>query len=189
MKKILLILLALAPVLSSAQDKNDVSLVVSSLDFKEDVSYELLYRRQLPKKLWSLRTSADILIDTDKEIRDDSLSSNTGSVAYTLAAGLQRKLKLDDLKKVYAYAGSDVYWQSEFLRRPIDTYYGYYWSIGTSPVVGLAYEPISNIRLTLETRSDFNLNFQKYESDLENRDSRVSFTPVSRLAFGLGYLF
>jgi hypothetical protein len=189
MKKLLILMLASLPIFTMAQFKNDVSLVVSPLKFKEQSSYDILYRRQLPNKLWSLRLGMSVLVDIDKEIRNDSITLNTGSVAYTLSAGLQRKLILEDIKKVYAYIGSDLYWQSEFSRNPSDTYYGYYWSIGTTPVVGVSYEPIRNIRLSLESRSDFNLNFQHYESEAENRDTRVSFKPLNQLAIGIGYLF
>jgi hypothetical protein len=189
MKKLLILILASLPIFTLAQFKNDVSLVVSPLKFKEQSSYELLYRMQLPNKLWSLRLGMSVLVDTDKEIRNDSTKLNTGSVAYTLSAGVQRKLILEDVKKVYAYLGSDLYWQSEFLRGPRDTYYGYYWSLGATPLVGVAYEPIRNIRLSIESRSDFNLNFQHYESEAENRDTRVSLKPLNQLAIGIGYLF
>jgi hypothetical protein len=189
MKKLLILILASLPFITMAQFKNDVSLVVSPLKFKEQSSYELLYRRQLPNKLWNLRAGMSMSVDTDKEIRNDSTTLNKGSIAYTLSAGIQRKLILEDIKKVYVYLGSELYWQSEFLRNPSDTYYGYYWSIGTTPVVGVSYEPIRNIRLSLESRSDFNLNFQQYESEAENRDTRVSFKPLNQLAIGIGYLF
>jgi hypothetical protein len=189
MKKLLILILVSLPILTMAQFKNDVSLVISPLKFKEQSSYELLYRRQLPNKLWNLRLGISVFVDTDKEIRNDSTTLNTGSVAYTLSAGVQRKLVLEDIKKVYAYLGSDLYWQSEFLRGPRDTYYGYYWSIGTTPLVGVSYEPIRNIRLFIESRSDLNLNFQQYDSEVENRDTRVSFKPLNQLAIGIGYLF
>jgi hypothetical protein len=189
MKKLFLLTFAFLPFIGLAQLKNEVSLVISPLKFSEQSSYELLYKRQLPNKLWSLRSGFSLLVDTDREVRDDSTTLNRGTVSYVVRAGLQRKLMLDDIDKLYAYVGSDMYWQSEFLRQPGDTYYGYLWSIGTTPVVGLSFEPIKNIRLSLESRSDFNLNFQKYESDLENKDTRVSFTPVYQLAIGIGYLF
>ena len=99
------------------------------------------------------------------------------------------KSEQEDIKKAYAYIGSDVYWQSQFLRNPTDTYYGYYWNVGTTPLVGISYEPIKNIRLSLESRSDFNLNFQKYDAETANKDTRVSFKPLNQLALGLGYLF
>ncbi len=71
MKKLLILILASLPIFTMAQFKNDVSLVVSPLKFKEQSSYVLLYRMQLPNKLWSLRLGMSVLVDTDKEIRKD----------------------------------------------------------------------------------------------------------------------
>ena len=189
MNRLLILVLATFPFISNAQYRNDASLVISPLKMEEQSSYQLMYRRQLPNKLWNLRASMGILVNTDKEVRNDSTALNSGSVSYTLAAGGQRKLVLEDIKKAYAYIGSDVYWQSQFLRNPTDTYYGYYWNVGTTPLVGISYEPIKNIRLSLESRSDFNLNFQKYDAETANKDTRVSFKPLNQLALGLGYLF
>ena len=194
MKKYL-ILSILCSVLSgtafSQLNRNEVTLVISPVKLDEQSSYSLLYRKALKdKKNWSLRSGMRLLIDTDKETREDSsLSSNEGTVQLDLSAGLQRKLVIESLDKIYLYAGMDGYFNSEFNRKSYETYYGYYWDFGLRPLVGVSYEPFANIRFSLESQSNMNINLQEYSAPGTNKDQRITFNPLNQLAIGFGYLF
>jgi len=145
----LLVLLTL--VISSVQGqtkRNDISLVISPIKWEEQSSYQLLYRRSLKSdSKWTLRAGFRSLVDTDKETRADSgTSTNQGTVQFDLSLGAQRKLIIENLDKLYLYAGSDGYLNSDFRRQLNETYYGYFWDFGFAPHVGLSYEPFKNIR-------------------------------------------
>jgi hypothetical protein len=173
----------------NAQMKNEVALVISPLKFKDASSYQAMYRHSLKKDMWSLRGGARVFVNTDKEIRSDTLSTRSGTVQYDLSVGIQYKLPISNLEKLYLYSASDLYFNSEFNQKSYETYYGYYWSFGVKPIFGLSYEPFDNIRLSLESRGDFNVNLQDYSAPGENRDQRFNFNPAKQLALGLGYLF
>ena len=190
MKKLVsLILLVCLAMTVNAQLINEVALVISPLKFEKATSYQAMYRHSLKKDMWSLRGGARVFVSTDKEIRSDTLSKRSGTVQYDLSAGIQYKLPISNLEKIYLYGASDVYFNSEFNQKSYETYYGYYWSIGVKPIFGLSYEPFENIRISLESRGDFNVNLQDYSALGENRDRRFDFNPAKQLALGLGYLF
>lgn len=191
MKKILLfILLSFGfGVSSQAQLKNDLSLVIAPLKFDDPSSYQMLYRRELKKEDWKLRAGLRLLIDTDKETREDTLFSNAGTIQYDLSVGLQRDLKIVGLEQIKGYIALDGYWNSDLRQSISSDYYGYFWNTGVRPTVGVAYEPFKNIRLSFESRSNFNVNLQDYNAKGNNADQRFTFSPLDHLALGLGYLF
>ncbi|PCJ66407.1 MAG: hypothetical protein COA58_06420 [Bacteroidetes bacterium] len=175
--------------LFAQRNNNEAALVIAPLKFKEQSSYQLLYRRTLSNELIKLRGGLRLLIDTDKEIRSDTLSNNQGSIQYDVSLGIQRDLSIGDLEKVNLYTGIDGYYNSEFNQKSYETYYGYYWSFGLKPLMGVSYEPFDNIRLSFESRANLNVNLQEYSASGVNKDERVSFRPLDQLAIGIGYLF
>lgn len=192
MKKIRLVLIVcfiISITSAQAQFNSEIALVVAPLDIDLQESYSLLYRRSLQRKGLSLRATLGLGIDYDKEWRADSVSINTGSFSYNLAVGLQHDLKLGDLEKINGYVATDLYYNSALIRRPNEAYYGYYWNTGLRPLAGMSYMPLSNVKLSIEARSDFNVNLQGYSADGVNRDVRISFIPMNELVLGIGYLF
>jgi len=187
-KTITLVLCIIGLGLYAQSNVNEVALVVAPLKFKEQSSYQVLYRRALANNSIKLRGGLRTLVDTDKEIRD-TLESSQGSIQFDLSAGIQKDLKVGDLEDVSLYTGIDGYYNSEFNRKSYEDYYGYYWSFGVKPLVGISYEPFSNIRLSLESRANFNVNLQQYSAPGENKDERYTFRPLDQLAVGIGYLF
>jgi hypothetical protein len=103
--------------------------------------------------------------------------------------GFQRDLKLDGFDHIKLFVGMDGYWNSTLNQKPYETYHGYYWNVGLKPLVGLYYDPIKNIRLSVESRANLNFNFQQYSAPGENIDQRVNFRSLDQLSFGIGYLF
>jgi len=188
-KYITLLSIGLAISLNSFAQKNEIALVIAPLEFEEQSSYQAMYRRSLNEK-YTLRAGLRLLVDTDRETRNDTaLSFVAGTVQYDLSIGVQHKLFLDDLENLYLYAGIDGYFNSEFNRKSYETYYGYYWSMGLKPLVGLAYEPLKNVRLSFEFRSNLNVNLQDYSAPGENIDRRFTYRPLDQLSLGIGYLF
>ncbi|MBT6236377.1 hypothetical protein N9811_05965 [Bacteroidia bacterium] len=174
---------------SIAQLTNEVSLLIAPLKLDEQSSYQLMYRKELSGSDWSLRGGLRLLVDTDRETRADTLFTNEGTVQYDLSIGAQRKLPLDGLDKAFGYVALDGYWNSSFDQAANSDYYGYFWNLGVRPTFGVAYEPIKNIRLSLESRANFNVNLQDYNAPSNNANQRFTFNPVDHLAIGLGYLF
>ena len=136
-----------------------------------------------------MRAGGRFYVETVKSTRSDTISSNFGSVQYDLSVGLQRNLLIEDMDKLYLYVAVDGYWNSEFNRKDYETYYGYYWNFGLKPIAGIAYEPFDNIRLSLESQADFNINLQQYSAPGINKDNNFSFYPLRQLGISLGYLF
>ena len=169
-------------------NKNELALVAAPLVFDEATSYQMLYRRSLNPEL-SLRAGLRLFVDLDKETRFDTVTMNEGSFQYDLSFGLQRNLPITSLKKVYLYIATDFYYNSEFNRKPHETFYGYYWNMGLRPLAGISYEPFENIRLSFESQANFNVNLQEYSADGYNADRRFTFNPLDRLAMSIGYLF
>ena len=188
MKKILTLVFIFIGLFVSGQNKNQVDLIIDLTQLKEQSSYQLMYKRLMDNSVF-LRGGLSLLIDTDKETRSDTLFSESGLVVYNLSLGFHKELKLEGFDLIKLYAGMDGYWNSTLNQKPNETYYGYYWNIGLKPLVGLYYDPIKNIRLSVESRSNFNLNFQQYSAPGENIDRRVSFRPIDQIAIGIGYLF
>jgi len=189
-KFILLIVIVLSTSLTVLAQKlnNEVALVVAPLKLNQQSSYQLLYRKSIKGDL-QLRAGLRIFVQTDKETRTDTVVTNRGTVQYDISLGIQKDLSIMDVKFVNLYLASDLYFNSAFNRVQGQDYYGYYWSTGVKPVVGVAYQPCDNIRLSLESRANLNINLQQYEGTGINSDQRVSFRPLDQLAIGLGYLF
>lgn len=188
MKKILTLVLLFTGLFVSGQNKHQVDLILDLTDIDDQSIYQLMYKRAINNSI-VLRGGLSMFIDTDKEIRSDTLASESGTVMYNLSLGFQKQLKLDGFDLIKLYAGVDGYWNSTLNQKPYETYYGYYWNIGLKPFVGLYYDPIKNIRLSVESRSNLNLNFQQYSAPGENIDERISFKPIDQIAIGIGYLF
>tara|TARA_B100001059_G_scaffold63629_1_gene59557 strand:+ start:1411 stop:1977 length:567 start_codon:yes stop_codon:yes gene_type:complete len=188
MKKILTLVFLFIGLFVSGQNKNQVDLILDLTELKEQSSYQLMFKRLINNSV-VLRSGLSLFIDTDKETRSDTLFSESGLVVYNLSLGIHKELKLEGFNLIKLYAGIDGYWNSTLNQKSYETYYGYYWNVGLKPLVGLYYDPIKNIRLSLESRSNFNLNFQQYSAPGENIDRRVNFRPIDQIAVGIGYLF
>ncbi len=174
---------------SEAQNTNDISLLIAPLKLQEQSSYQLLYRRELRNEDWKFRAGLRLLMNTDKVIRADTIFSNSGTIQYDLALGLQRDLKLEGLESVNAYVAIDGYWNSDLRQSNSSDYYGYFWNLGLRPTFGVAHEPLKNIRLSIESRANFNVNLQDYNAKGNNSENRFTFSPLDHIAIGLGYLF
>jgi len=174
---------------AQAQYKNDLSLIVAPIKFEEQSSYQLLYKKQLKNDNWKVRGGLRLFVDTDRETRLDTVFNNEGSIQYDISLGLQRQLKLDGLETIRGYLALDGYWNSDLKQTASSDYYGYFWDFGMRPTFGISYDPLKNIRLSLESRANFNINLQDYNAPGGNADQRITFNPVDHLALGLGYLF
>ena len=188
MKYILVFLILFTGLFVLGQNNNQLDLVLDLKQIDDQSSYQLMYKRKINTSI-TLRGGLSLFIDTDKEIRNDSLSLQSGTVTYDISAGFQRDLKLEGFDHIKLYVGMDGYWNSTLNRKPYETYYGYYWNIGLKPLVGFYYDPIKNLRLSVESRANLNFNFQQYSAPGENIDQRVDFRSLDQLAFGIGYLF
>tara|TARA_B100001057_G_C22678487_1_gene882794 strand:- start:96 stop:662 length:567 start_codon:yes stop_codon:yes gene_type:complete len=188
MKYILVILILFTGLFVLGQNSNQLDLVLDLKQIDDQSSYQLMYKRKINTSI-TLRGGLSLFIDTDKEIRNDSLSLQSGTVTYDISAGFQRDLKLEGFDHIKLYFGMDGYWNSTLNRKPYETYYGYYWNIGLKPLVGFYYDPIENLRLSVESRANLNFNFQQYSAPGENIDQRLDFRSLDQLAFGIGYLF
>ena len=74
MKKLITLIVLVFLVISvKAQNKNEVALLISPLKFENANSYQAMYRHSLRNETWSLRGGARVLVNTDKEIRSDTL--------------------------------------------------------------------------------------------------------------------
>ncbi|MFY0643686.1 MAG: hypothetical protein JXR19_04400 [Bacteroidia bacterium] len=171
---------------SSKAQQNEIGLVFSPLN-KEDIGAGLWYKQVWNHEL-SLRLLASFSMDTDKEIRSDSATLRGGEVAYSLGVGIQKNLPLGKRKNLSAYIACDGYWNSAFIREPWETYYGYHFNFGLMPLAGLQFTPYDRLRISLESRANFNVNLQEYSAEGENYDRRFSFNGFDHLAFGIGYL-
>lgn len=190
MKKYALLLLVLIFVLPAIAQKksNELAISVAPLNFKKVSNYQMMYRRSIDNNL-KLRAGLKFSMDTDKELRNDTVTLAKGTVQYDISFGIQKDLSIGDLDKVTLYIATDGYWDSRFNREAHETYYGYFWSFGLKPSVGIAYEPFNNIRLSFESRANFNVNLQEYSAPGENKDTRYSFKSLDQLAVNIGYLF
>ena len=188
MKNILTTLLLFIGFFVSGQNINQVDLMLDLKQIDVQSSYQLMYKRQISNVI-TLRGGLSLFIDTDKETRSDTLSFQSGTVMYDLSMGFQRDLKLDGFDHIKLFIGMDGYWNSTLNQKPYETYYGYYWNVGLKPLVGLYYDPIKNIRLSVESRANLNFNFQQYSAPGENIDQRVNFRSLDQLVLGIGYLF
>jgi len=188
MKNILTTLLLFIGLFVSGQNINQVDLMLDLKQIDDQSSYQLMYKRKISNVI-TLRGGLSLFIDTDKETRSDTLSFQSGTVMYDLSMGFQRDLKLDGFDHIKLFVGMDGYWNSTLNQKPYETYYGYYWNVGLKPLVGLYYDPIKNIRLSVESRANLNFNFQQYSAPGENIDQRVNFRSLDQLVLGIGYLF
>jgi len=174
---------------AKAQYLNELTLVISPLKFEEQSSYQMLYRRELSNENLHLRAGLRLYANTDKQQRLDTLYTNTGTVQYDFAIGLQRDLSFGDFETLKLYVAGDAYLNSDLRKLKNYDYYRYYWNLGVMPIVGIGYEPVDRIRLSVESRANLNFNMQDYSGEGENYDRKVSFRPLDKLAIGIGYLF
>ena len=182
------ILLLLCTSLVAQNHKNELALVIAPLKFQEATSYQSMYRRVLKEDL-KFRAGLRFFAETSKEVRNDTVSFSQGSIQYDLSIGIQKDLTIGDLEDLKLYVATDAYYNSEFNRKSNETFYGYYWNLGLKPIAGISYEPFHNIRLSFESRANFNVVLQEYSAPGENVDTRFSFKPMDQLALSLGYLF
>jgi hypothetical protein len=169
-------------------NSNELALSIAPLKLNKPINCHGLYRRALNNN-YLLRAQIGFNANTNKEVRNDTTTYQGGHVAYDVSLGVQKNLHISDLDVVNLYVAIDGYWNSKFNREAHETYYGYFWDFGARPLVGIAYEPFNNIRLSLESQSNFNINLQEYSAPGENKDTRVKFNSFDRLAFNIGYLF
>ncbi|MGB0850799.1 MAG: hypothetical protein ACPGTP_06100 [Bacteroidia bacterium] len=192
MKKILVLtMLAVMTftISSMAQTKNELTLIISSLELKEQGSYQGMYRRTLKDNTLKFRAGLRLYANSSKETRSDTLSSQFGSFQYDVSIGIQKDLKIGDLDKVKLYTAFDGYLNSELRRNRLDTYYGYYWNFGFKPTLGIGYTPFENIMISVESRANANINLQDYSAPGVNHDRKFSLRPMDQVVLGLGYLF
>ena len=184
----LLIALLSSSVLWGQTSQNEIAASVELNNLGKDASYNVLYRRALAnEKHW--RLTGGLSLNTAKEVRSDSISLREGHVSYTLATGIQKDLSLEGIEVLKTYIALDGYWNSAFKKADYEGYYGYYWNFGFRPILGVSFEPSENLRLSLESNGNFNVNLQQYEGKGLNRDTRLSFATFDVLVLNLGYLF
>ena len=94
MKKILTLVLLFTGLFVSGQNKDQVDLILDLTQVDDQSSYQLMYKRAINNSI-VLRGGLSLFIDTDKEIRSDTLASESGTVMYNLSLGFQKQLKLD----------------------------------------------------------------------------------------------
>lgn len=168
--------------------KNEISLVVSPLAFAEQECYGLRYLRIINKDL-RLRAGLRVYANTEKEVRNDTITSNFGTVQYDLRLGIQRNLNLGNFDVVRPYVAGDFSFNSEFRKESYESYYGYYWDMTVNAIIGLESEVVSRLRIYVETGGDLNINLQEYSAPGENYDRKVTYNPLGYTAIGVGYSF
>lgn len=192
MKKVLVLtFLAMVVFVSTsvAQSKNELTLIISSLDLEDQSSYQSMYRRTLRDNSVKLRAGLRLYANSSKETRSDTVSSQFGSFQYDISVGIQKDLRIGDLERVKLYTAVDGYWNSELRRNREDTYYGYYWNFGIKPTLGIGYKPFENIMISMESRANANINLQDYSAAGVNHDRKFSLRPMDQVVLGIGYLF
>lgn len=181
-----------ATLFSFGQNKHELGLNLPLLKLK---SPELsLYHKYSFNREFELRSFIGFQMQTDKEIRSDSISFNEGYIAYQLALGLQRNLDIIGADKFTFYCGTDAYLNSKFIKEDGQSYYGYFYNFGFRPAVGISYRPLSQIAISLESRALLNFNTQAYSANDQNSvgtnyDRRVSFKSFDHTALMLAYVF
>lgn len=189
MKQRLLFILAIFLINSSNgyAQKNEMGCSIDLLSLTEP-SPMLLYKRVLNNN-WSLRSFVGLTVQTDREVRADTLLIDEGNVSYYLSAGAEYKLPLQKFKKWQLYVGIDAFLDGQFIKPNKDSYFGYYYTFGGKPVYGIAYQLDKHLRCSMETRSTFRMNLQEYEAEGENYDNRVSFKGLDQIVLAVGYCF
>lgn len=171
-----------------AQQNNQLGLTADVLNLKSSDFIELSYKRSISQD-WQMRSFVSLAAKTNKEVRMDSLLQATGSVSYNLALGAQRMADISGHKQWNVYLATDGYWNSEFRKEEMQTYYGYYYTVGIRPAYGVQYKLAANLNAAFEARSNFNANLQGYSGEGENYDRIYSFKALDQLALSLLYCF
>ncbi|MBR9860336.1 hypothetical protein GYB22_06230 [bacterium] len=185
---ILFVLLSVLQTMSAQElHQNEVSLLVSPIKTQEKPSLGFLYRRALNEN-WMLRSTLGIQVNAIQTIRSDTQALSQGNIAYSVALGSQYSLDLDINDPLKLYVGLDLYWNSAFRKEAIEDYYYYYYNVGVMPLVGIS-RTFNRVKLSLEGRGNFNMNFQSYEGEGENYDRVFKYKPADHFAIGLGYIF
>ena len=79
MKYILVFLILFTGLFVLGQNNNQLDLVLDLKQIDDQSSYQLMYKRKINNSI-TLRGGLSLFIDTDKEIRNDSLSLQSGTV-------------------------------------------------------------------------------------------------------------
>ncbi len=171
-----------------AQNKNEIAIMLSPISFEEQENFELLYRRDLNNEALKFRSSFGYNSNATRSTRSDSIVIDQGNIFYSLSAGLQRDLKIEELDKVRLLVSVSGYLNSESVKTNTAGY-STFWDFGIQPTVGINYMPYSNIRLGFEVVSDINRVLQSYEGIGLNKDQSTIIRPYNGLLISLGLLF
>ena len=189
MKKLVLsLLLVFFTTLGFSQDfKNQLSLVISPLEFNESTDFGLLYRYSFNED-WRGRIGLDFRMNTVHAIRADTQQFAEGNVSFTNSIGIQRNLKHGLDWPVYPYVALDLYGNSVFSKKAVEDYYYYFFNFGARPIIGLS-TALDRFTFSLECRGDLNFDFQSYSGTGAHYDRNIRFSTVDRFALSLGYRF
>lgn len=191
MKKLILSLFILLTLQTNEvlAQSNELGMSINTLHLDQPQP-QFYYIRDINDQ-WKFRAFLGLNIDTDREVRADTLTLDEGVINYFLSAGLERRLMIKEHSDWEMYVGSDLYLNSFLRKAPEDDYYAYYYSFGAIPFLGVRYALTERLNVSLETRSILDLNYQSYESSdgTVNFDNRISFNSFDQLVFKLGYRF
>lgn len=173
---------------ASAQNRNELALMLSPISFENQDNFHLLYRCSLKEKSLKLRSALNYNSTGSRSIRADSIIDERGKISYSISAGLQKDYLIEDLNKIILFVSVSGYVNAESVKTSTAGY-GTFWNFGLRPTVGINYTPYSNIRLGLELVSDINRISQGYSGVGLNKDEAIAFIPYDGLAVSVGYLF
>ena len=122
---------------SKAQTSHELGLLLSPIEFTSESEPGIFYRWNRESGL-SYRAQLTLSANTNKELRNDTMTLNEGLVQYGLAIGVQQKLPLGHWDRIFSYAAIDGYWNSRFSRPDGQDYYGYFFDFGFTPVLGVS---------------------------------------------------
>lgn len=184
-KSLAILLIIVCPALASAQMSSSIGVLVSPLNKKATPA--MFYQLHLMDGKRSIRTMADLTINTRKEVRDGEITTNAGKIAYSLAIGMQNNWEVSS--QLQMYCGMDGYWNSAFRKPNGQEYYGYFYNFGFRPLLGAQWSLYPKLNVVLEGRADFNINTQAYtgEGDGLNYDRKYRFNMFDHLAVGLTF--
>jgi hypothetical protein len=181
---------------SAYGQQKELALYCSPIEIDNPENFKLLYKHYVNKNL-ALRFGFGATVQIDKETRNDTVTLIQGKVTNAWSLGFQRELELgssssrltNKSKSTRFYVGADAYYNSEWNRRSSETYYGYYWNFGVTPVAGISINPFKRVKVSLEALGNFNVNLQEYSAPGDNFDNRIQFRLYDRGALSIGYLF
>lgn len=172
---------------NAVAQKNEIACSIDLLSLNDPYP-KLLYKRSLNNN-WYLRSFVGLTVQTDREVRADTLLLDEGNVGYYLSAGAEYRLPLQQFKKWQLFAGLDAFLDGQYVKPDKDAYFGYYYTFGAKPAYGVAYQADTHLRLSVESRSTFRMDLQEYEGNGENYDNRVRFSGLDQIVFAVGYCF